>query len=71
MKDNQDKVYATAFAREKQLAEQKCAFNALVKLGREKNQQDFDFEDSELDEWVNIYNSKVKTGKVRKNNTDV
>ncbi len=70
LKDNQDKVYATAIAREKQLAEQKCAFNALVKLGREKNQQDLDFEDTELDEWVNIYNTKVKSGKVKKTNSD-
>ena len=58
LKDNQDRIYATAIAREKQQAEQKCAFNALVKLGREKDQQDLDFEDTELDEWVNIYNSK-------------
>ncbi len=60
LKDNNDKVYASAYAREKQQAEQKTAYLALVKLGREKNQQDPDFEDFELDEWISVYNLKQK-----------
>jgi dsRNA-specific ribonuclease len=56
LKDNQDKLYGSAYARERQQAEQKCAFLSLVKLGREKNQNDPDFDDPELEEWVNIYN---------------
>jgi dsRNA-specific ribonuclease len=60
LKDNNDKVYASSYAREKQQAEQKAAYLALVKLGREKNQQDPDFEDSELDEWISVYNLKQK-----------
>ncbi len=60
LKDNNDKIYSSAYAREKQQAEQKAAYNALVKLGREKNQQDPDFEDLELEEWILAYNIKQK-----------
>ena len=70
LKDNHDKTYATAYGREKQQTEQKCAFNALIKLGREKNQSDTDFDDTELDEWIIIYNDKFKNGKIKKINTE-
>jgi dsRNA-specific ribonuclease len=60
LKDNQDRLYGTAYAREKQQAEQKCAYLSLLKLGREKCQHDTDFDDSELDEWISIYNEKNK-----------
>jgi dsRNA-specific ribonuclease len=56
LKDNQDKVYGTAYARERQQAEQKCAYLSLIKLGREKN--DLEFDDPELEEWIIAYNSK-------------
>ncbi len=65
LKDNNDHVYATTVGREKQQTEQKCAFNALIKVGREKDQSDPDFEDTELDEWINVYNEKVKSGKIK------
>ena len=58
LKDNQDRLYGTAYAREKQQAEQKCAYLSLLKLGREKYLNDPDFDDPELDEWVKIYNEK-------------
>ena len=70
LKDNHDKTYSTAYGREKQQTEQKCAFNALIKLGREKNQSDSDFDDTELDEWIIIYNDKLKNGKIKKINTE-
>ena len=62
LKDSQDRLYGTAFSREKQQAEQRAAYNSLIKLGREKNLNDIDFEDNELDEWVNVYNEKIKKG---------
>ena len=70
LKDNNNKTYATAYGREKQQTEQKCAFNALIKLGREKNQSDTDFDDTELDEWIIIYNDKLKNGKIKKLNQE-
>jgi len=69
LKDNQDRVYGTAVGREKQQAEQKCAFLSLVKLGRERDQNDPDFDDTELDEWVTVYNDKVRSGKIKVVNT--
>ena len=59
LKDNNGQIYSTTYAREKQQAEQKCAYLALVKVGREKN-NDLDFEDQELEEWINTYN-KIKS----------
>ena len=56
LKDNQGKIYGSAYARERQQAEQKCAYISLIKLGREKNDSEFD--DPELEEWINAYNSK-------------
>jgi dsRNA-specific ribonuclease len=56
LRDNQDRLYGTAYARERQQAEQKCAYLSLIKLGREKNQNDPDFDDPELEEWINAYN---------------
>jgi dsRNA-specific ribonuclease len=61
LKDNQDKLYGTAYARERQQAEQKCAYLSLVKMGREKNQNDPDFDDPELDEWISVYNNISNT----------
>jgi dsRNA-specific ribonuclease len=58
LRDNQDRLYGTAYARERQQAEQKCAYLSLIKLGREKNQNDPDFDDPELEEWINAYNNK-------------
>jgi dsRNA-specific ribonuclease len=58
LKDNQDRIYATAYSREKQQAEQKCAYLSLLKLGREKYLNDPDFDDPELDDWIKIYNEK-------------
>jgi dsRNA-specific ribonuclease len=60
LKDNNDRLYGTAYAREKQQAEQKCAYLSLLTLGREKCLNDTDFDDPELDEWVNIYNEQKK-----------
>jgi hypothetical protein len=60
LRDNQDRLYGTAYARERQQAEQKCAYLSLIKLGREKNQTDTDFDDPELEEWINAYNSQHK-----------
>ena len=60
LKDNNDRIYGTAYAREKQQAEQKCAYLSLLTLGREKCLNDNDFDDPELDEWVNIYNEQKK-----------
>jgi dsRNA-specific ribonuclease len=65
LKDNNDHVYATTMGREKQQTEQKCAFNALVKVGREKDEHDTDFDDPELDEWINAYNEKLKNGMIK------
>jgi len=60
LRDNQDRLYGTAYARERQQAEQKCAYLSLIKLGREKNQTDTDFDDPELEEWINVYNLQNK-----------
>lgn len=56
--EDQNKIYAQTHARDKQQCEQKCAYLALKKLNKISQENDPDFDDPELDEWVEIYKQR-------------